>query len=241
MVPVGISYFPLGPPLRGKIALRAVRLFKRAFVCGPLGDCLLYWDSVPRVLNPPTPFSRERSGPTGFPSPQWQPCPPTPARHLRTCLNPPNPMFFIGTLSKTLTLRAAFSSSTYLLSQIPGPGRSSDDDFLNHSTPPSLFKGAHQASVRTRARGHRFAVLRPASEDALLIANPLDGAFSLAAARALSRRSFGLASLFWGCPKHCRDVAVNFFEQPACRYFVDVADCQLIAVVYESQVTHFFM
>mgnify|MGYP004677901607 CR=1 FL=1 len=29
------------------------------------------------------------------------------------------------------TLRAAFASSTYLLPQIPGPGRSSDDDFLN--------------------------------------------------------------------------------------------------------------
>ena len=39
-------------------------------------------------------------------------------------------MSFIGTLSQTLTLRAAFASSTYLLSQIPGPGRSSDDDLL---------------------------------------------------------------------------------------------------------------
>ena len=38
--------------------------------------------------------------------------------------------YFIGTLSQTLTLRAAFTSSTYLLSQIPGPGRSSDDDLL---------------------------------------------------------------------------------------------------------------
>ena len=38
--------------------------------------------------------------------------------------------YFIGTLSQTLTLRAAFASSTYLLSQIPGPGRSSDDDLL---------------------------------------------------------------------------------------------------------------
>ena len=88
----------------------------------PYGISSIYWDSVPRVLNPPTPFSRERSGPTGFPSPQWLPCPPTPARHLMTCLNPPNPP----------------------------------------------FKGAHQASVRTRPQGHRFAVLRPASEDALL-------------------------------------------------------------------------
>ena len=37
--PSGTSYFPLGLPLRGKIALRAVRLFKWAlFVCGPLLD-----------------------------------------------------------------------------------------------------------------------------------------------------------------------------------------------------------
>ena len=40
------------------------------------------------------------------------------------------PMSLIGTLSQTLTLRAAFASSTYLLLQIPGPGRSSDDDLL---------------------------------------------------------------------------------------------------------------
>ena len=37
------------------------------------------------------------------------------------------------------------------------------------SVPSPLFKGAHQAFVRTRAQGHRFAVLRPASEDALLL------------------------------------------------------------------------
>ena len=75
-------------------------------------------------------------------------------------------MSFIGTLSQTLTLRAAFVSSTYLLSQIPGPGRSSDDDLLIPLIPFS--RGAHQALVRTRAHGHRFAVLRPASDDALL-------------------------------------------------------------------------
>ena len=51
--------------------------------------------------------------------------------------------YFIGTLSQTLTLRAAFASSTYLLSQIPGPGRSSDDDLLN--SPDPLFKGAIRA------------------------------------------------------------------------------------------------
>ena len=71
-------------------------------------------------------------------------------------------MSFIGTLSQTLTLRAAFASSTYLLSQIPGPGRSSDDDLL---TP--LFKGAHQG---LRAFHRRSAALPansgPASEDA---------------------------------------------------------------------------
>ena len=65
-------------------------------------------------------------------------------------------MSFIGTLSHTLTLRASFASSTYLLSQIPGPA------CLNPPNP--LFKGAHQAFVRTRVHGHRFAVL----EDALL-------------------------------------------------------------------------
>ena len=69
-------------------------------------------------------------------------------------------MFFIGTLSQTLTLRALVSSSTYLLPQIPGPA------CLNPPNP--LFKGAHQAFVRTRAHGHRFAVLRPASDDALV-------------------------------------------------------------------------
>ena len=65
-------------------------------------------------------------------------------------LNPPAPMFFIGTLSQTLTLRAAFASSTYLLSQIPGPGRSSDDDLLIPLIPfsggtsgPSGFPSPH--------------------------------------------------------------------------------------------------
>ena len=52
-------------------------------------------------------------------------------------------IYFIGTLSQTLTLRAAFASFTYLLSQIPGPGRSSDDDLLN--SPDPVFKGAIRA------------------------------------------------------------------------------------------------
>ena len=52
-------------------------------------------------------------------------------------------IYSIGTLSQTLTLRAAFASSTYLLSQIPGPGRSSDDDLLN--PPDPVFKGAIRA------------------------------------------------------------------------------------------------
>ena len=95
--------------------LRAVNCF-RGSLLQPLGhaSCLI----------PPTPFSRGRSGPTGFPSPLCLPCPPAPARHLMM------PCYFI----------ADFTSSTYLLSQIPGPGRSSDDDLLN--SPDPVFKGA---------------------------------------------------------------------------------------------------
>ena len=54
-----------------------------------------------------------------------------------------------------------------LPSLLASSGPASDD--LSHLNPPNpLFKGAHQAFVRTRARGHRFAVLRPASDDALV-------------------------------------------------------------------------
>jgi len=67
--------------------------------------------------------------------------------------------YVVRLLPQTLTMCAAFASSTYLLPQIPGPAC--------HNPPNPLFKGAHQATVRTRAHGHRFAVLRPASEDAL--------------------------------------------------------------------------
>ena len=66
---------------------------------------------------------------------------------------------YVMQLGQTLTMCADFSSSTYFLSQIPGPA------CLNPPNP--LFKGAHQASVRTGAHGNRFAVLRPASDDAL--------------------------------------------------------------------------
>ena len=171
---------PSGQFLSLAVLIFIAHAFVRAlFVCGPLGISSIYWDSVPRVLNPPTPFSRERSGPTDFPSPQWLPCPPTPARHLMTCLNPPNP----------------------------------------------LFKGAHQASVRTRAHGHRFAVLRPASDDALLhlwtVLFRLPGPEVYVRVSAVTGASCcctcpfealfrtGLVALFRGCPKHCRDIAVN--------------------------------
>ena len=100
-------------------------------------------DTLPLI--PPTPFSRGRSGPTCFPSPLGLPCSPAPARHLMM------PCYFIGTLSQTLTLRAAFASSTYLLPQIPGPGRSSDDDLFN--SPDPLFKGAIRAYVLSIAAG----------------------------------------------------------------------------------------
>ena len=82
---------------------------------------------------------------------------------------------YVMQLGQTLMLRAAFSSSTYLLPQIPGPGRSSDDDLLDSRIIQTDFfrghplsKGAHQATVRTGAHGHRFAVLRSSSEDALV-------------------------------------------------------------------------
>ena len=75
--------------------------------------------------------------------------------------------YSIGTLSQTLTLRAAFASSTYLLSQIPGPGRSSDDDLLN--SPDPLFKGAIRAcGLSIAAEPALLASSGPASEDALL-------------------------------------------------------------------------
>ena len=60
-------------------------------------------------------------------------------------------IYFIGTLSQTLTLRAAFASSTYLLSQIPGPGRASDDALLIPPVP--LFKGAVRAFGLSIAAG----------------------------------------------------------------------------------------
>ncbi len=56
-------------------------------------------------------------------------------------------MSFIGTLSQTLTLRAAFVSSTYLLSQIPGPGRSSDDDLLNPLNPMFFIGTLSQTAI----------------------------------------------------------------------------------------------
>ena len=77
------------------------------------------------------------------------------------------PCYFIGTLSQTLTLRAAFTSSTYLLSQIPGLGRSSDDDLLN--LPDPLFKGAIRAcGLSIAAVPSLLANSGPASDDALL-------------------------------------------------------------------------
>ena len=126
--------------------LKAVNCF-RGSLLQPLGHASCYFigtlSQTISISIPPTPFSRGRSGPAGFPSPLCLPCSPTPARHLMM------PCYFIGTLSQTLTLRAAFASSTYLLSQIPGPGRSSDDDLLNplgflliHPHPP--FQGGDQ-------------------------------------------------------------------------------------------------
>ena len=142
--------------------LRAVNCF-RGSLLQPLGHASCYYIGTlsQTIPIPPTPFSRGRSGPAGFPSPLCLPCPPAPARHLMM------PCYFIGTLSQTLTLRAAFTSSTYLLSQIPGPGRSSDDDLLN--SPDPLFKGAIRAcGLSIAAVPSLPASSGPASDDALL-------------------------------------------------------------------------
>ena len=101
-------------------------------------------DTLP-VQFPRPPFQGGDQGLRAFHRRNGFPCPPTPARHLMM------PCYFIGTLSQTLTLRAAFASSTYLLSQIPGPGRSSDDDLLN--SPDPLFKGAIRACGLSIAAG----------------------------------------------------------------------------------------
>ena len=127
-------------------------------------------------LNPPNPlFKGAHQGLRAFHRHSGFPCPPTPARHLMTCLNPPNPMFFIGTLSQTLTLRAAFASSTYLLSQIPGPGRSSDDDLLNPLrfmlilNPP--FQGGDQG-LRAFHRRNGFPCPPASARHLMMPANP---------------------------------------------------------------------
>ena len=75
---------------------------------------VFHWDSVPSVLNPPTPF---QGSDQAFVR--------TKAQGYRfAVLRPASDDALIK------TLRAAFASSTYLLPQIHGPGRSSDDDLL---------------------------------------------------------------------------------------------------------------
>ena len=141
--------------------LRAVNCF-RGSLLQPLGHASCYFiGTLSQTISIPlTPFSRGHIRPS---------CAPELGaiaslffgRHLMM------PCYFIGTLSQTLTLRAAFTSSTYLLSQIPGPGRSSDDDLLN--SPDPLFKGAIRACGLSIAAGPSLlANSGPASDDALV-------------------------------------------------------------------------
>ena len=110
------------------------------------------------LLNSPDPLFKGAIRACGLSIAACLPCSPAPARHLRM------PCYFIGTLSQALTLRAAFASSTYLLSQIPGPGRSSDDDLLN--SPDPLFKGAIRAcGLSIAAVPSLLANSGPASDD----------------------------------------------------------------------------
>ena len=86
---------------------------------------------------------------------------------MGTCLSQsPRPCYFIGTLSQTLTLRAAFMSSTYLLSQIPGPGRSSDDDLFT-----SPFKRGDQG-LRAFHRRNGFPCTPASARHLKMPANP---------------------------------------------------------------------
>ena len=97
----------------------ATRLSQRGLTALGL---VFHWDSVTRVLNPPTPF---QGSDQAFVR--------TKAQDYRfAVLRPASDDALIK------TLRAAFASSTYLLSEIHGPGRSFDDDLLiPHHTPVS--------------------------------------------------------------------------------------------------------
>ena len=99
-------------------------------------------------------------------------------------------MFFIGTLSQTLTLRAAFASSTYLLSQIPGPGRSSDDDLLIPLIPFSGGTSRPSGAPERMATASLFF-----GRHLMIYLNPPDPIFKGAI------RAFGLSIASWlPCP-----------------------------------------
>ena len=78
---------------------RAVNCF-RGSLLQPLGHASCYFiGTLSQTISiPPSPFSRGRSGPAGFPSPLGFPCSPAPARHLMM------PCYFIGTLSQTISI-----------------------------------------------------------------------------------------------------------------------------------------
>ena len=97
---------------------------RAAFCPPPISICCRKYPA-PLVSIPLTPFSRGRSGPTGFPSPRWLSLPASsgPASDdalliLRSVL-----FRYVMQLGQMLTLRAAFASSTYLLSQRGGQNR----------------------------------------------------------------------------------------------------------------------
>ena len=140
-----------------------IQLFVGCAICGWQQGC-------PREDLPPSAQEGgacEAGGPgprVGFlllhvPSPQRLPCPPAPAWHLMTGLNSPNSLSKGAIRAYGLSIATGFHCP-------PTPAW----HLMTCLNPPNpLFKGAYQASVRTRAHGHRFAVLRPASDDALSI------------------------------------------------------------------------
>ena len=144
----------------------------------------MYWDSVPRPdaprvgFNPPIPLSKGAIRAYGLSIAAWLSLPASsgPASAdalviLRSVL-----LRYVMQLGQALTLRAAFTSSTYLLPQIPGPGRSSDDDLLNSRIIQTVFFRGHPLSKGAiRACGLSIAAWPslpassgPASDDALV-------------------------------------------------------------------------
>ena len=124
-------------------AARSVRVWDRVPIKNKAEGLVLAGASCCRTCHLCVAFHRR----SGFP------CPPTPARHLMTCLNPPNPLF----KGAHQGLRAFHRRSGFPCP--PTPAR----HLMSCLNPPNpLFKGAHQ-DLRAfhRRKGRPARQLRP--------------------------------------------------------------------------------